>query len=171
MKRSLRRLPIIGIVILIASFAVACNKGPDDATLTTNVKAKLTADTTVPASAINVSAKDGAVTLTGTVNTDAEKTKAETVAKGVEGVKTVTNSLTVRPPVTTTTSVPAAPDEQLRQAVAANLTKYGVSGVTVEVNNGEVTLKGDIPRAKVPDAMKSASEANPKKVNNQMTIK
>jgi hyperosmotically inducible protein len=67
--------------------------------------------------------------------------------------------------------VPVGPDEQIKQTVAANLTKYGVSGVTVEVNNGEVTLKGDVPRAKVPDAMKAASEANPKKVNNQMTVK
>jgi hypothetical protein len=116
-----------------------------------------------------VSAKDGAVTLAGTVNTEAEKAKAEQVAKGVEGVKSVTNSLTVRPPVQA--SVPVGPDEQIKQTVMANLTKYGVTGVTAEVNNGEVTLKGEIQRAKLQDAMKAANEANPKKVNNQMTVK
>jgi osmotically-inducible protein OsmY len=53
----------------------------------------------------------------------------------------------------------------------ANLTKYGVTGVTAEVNNGEVTLKGDVQRAKLQDAMKAANEANPKKVNNQMNVR
>jgi osmotically-inducible protein OsmY len=156
------------LVFIVVSVA-ACNRGPDDATLTTNVKSKLSADSTVPASAINVSAKDGAVTLSGAVNTEAEKAKAEQVAKGVEGVKSVTNSLTVKPPVQA--SVPVGPDEQIKQNVMANLTKYGVTGVTAEVNNGEVTLKGEIQRAKLQDAMKAANEANPKRVNNQMTVK
>ena len=62
----------------------------------------------------------------------------------------------------------SATDTTLKNTVQANLTKYNVTGVEVEVNNGEVTLKGSVPRAKIPDAMKAASEANPKKVNNQL---
>ena len=62
-------------------------------------------------------------------------------------------------------------DNALKNKVEANLTKYHVTGVTVEVSNGEVTLKGDIPKAKLQDAMKAANEASPKKVNNQMNIK
>lgn len=65
----------------------------------------------------------------------------------------------------------ASEDSAIKNKVEANMTKYGVSGVTVEVSNGEVTLKGDIQRAKLQDAMKAANEANPKKVNNQMNIK
>ena len=64
-----------------------------------------------------------------------------------------------------------APDTALKNTVEANLTKYNVTGVTVEVSGGEVTLKGDIPRAKLQDAMKAANEASPRKVNNQMNIK
>lgn len=64
-----------------------------------------------------------------------------------------------------------APDTTLRNTVQANLTKYNVTGITVEVADGEVTLKGDIPRAKLQDAMKAANEASPKKVNNQLNIK
>jgi osmotically-inducible protein OsmY len=63
-----------------------------------------------------------------------------------------------------------ATDTTLKNRVEANLTKYDVSGVTVEVANGEVTLKGNIARAKLADAMKAANEAGPKKVNNQMNI-
>ena len=61
----------------------------------------------------------------------------------------------------------SATDAGLKNAIEANLTRYGVTGVTVEVKDKEVTLKGNIPRAKLQDAMKAANEASPKKVNNQ----
>ena len=61
-----------------------------------------------------------------------------------------------------------ATDAGIKNLVEANLTRYGVSGVTVEVTNGEVTLKGSVPRAKMQDAVKAANEASPKKVNNQL---
>ena len=63
-----------------------------------------------------------------------------------------------------------ATDTALKNLVQANLTRYGVSGVTVEVSNNEVTLKGSIPRAKLQDAMKAANEASPRKVNNQLNV-
>jgi hyperosmotically inducible periplasmic protein len=61
-------------------------------------------------------------------------------------------------------------DAALKNAIEANLTRYGVTGVTVEVKDKEVTLKGSIPRAKLQDAMKAANEASPKKVNNQLNL-
>lgn len=61
-------------------------------------------------------------------------------------------------------------DTALKNTVQANLTRYGVTGVTVDVSDGEVTLKGSIPRAKLADAMKAANEASPKKVNNQLNL-
>ena len=64
----------------------------------------------------------------------------------------------------------SATDAGLKNAIEANLTRYGVTGVTVEVNDKEVTLKGSIPRAKLQDAMKAANEASPKKVNNQLNL-
>lgn len=73
-------------------------------------------------------------------------------------------------PATTTSTTSASEDTALKNKVEANLTKYGVTGVTAEVSNGEVTLRGNIQRAKLQDAMKAANEANPKKVNNQMNI-
>ncbi|HWW75784.1 MAG TPA: hypothetical protein VNZ44_10325 [Pyrinomonadaceae bacterium] len=64
----------------------------------------------------------------------------------------------------------SATDAGLKNAIEANLTRYGVAGVTVEVKDKEVTLKGNIPRAKLQDAMKAANEASPKKVNNQLNL-
>jgi osmotically-inducible protein OsmY len=102
------------------------------------------------------------------VNTEADKGKAEQLAKSVEGVKSVTNSLTVKPPPV---PIDISPDTKLKQDISAAFTKYGITGVTAEVVNGEVTLTGDIPRAKLQDVMKAANEAHPKKVNNRLNIK
>jgi hypothetical protein len=48
-------------------------------------------------STINVDVENDVVTLTGTVATAAQKTKAEQIAKAVEGVKAVKNQLKVAP--------------------------------------------------------------------------
>ena len=46
-------------------------------------------------STINVDVDNGVVTLTGTVASQAQKTRAQNVARGVEGVTNVRNNLTV----------------------------------------------------------------------------
>lgn len=162
-----------GIVVMLTLMAalVGCNRGPNDETLTQLVKAKISAEPALATQTVNVSAKDGVVTLTGNVNTEPNKAKAEELAKSVDGVKSVTNSLMVRPPIVNATPPPVSPDMQLKTSVMAGLTKYGITTVSAEVLNGEVTLTGDIPRAKLQDAMKAANESHPKKVVNKMTIK
>jgi hyperosmotically inducible periplasmic protein len=114
---------------------------------------------------VNAETKDGVVTLTGTVDNDSAKSQAEQAAKSVASVKSVVNNLTVKPPIT------VSDDTKIKSAVEAGLAKYNVKGVTADVTDGQVTLTGEIPRAKLQDAMKAANEANPKKVNNQLTIK
>jgi osmotically-inducible protein OsmY len=53
-------------------------------------------DKSIDAGSIGVSAKDGAVTLTGTVTDPAQIEKAGALAKDVPGVASVTNKLSVR---------------------------------------------------------------------------
>jgi osmotically-inducible protein OsmY len=71
----------------------------------------------------------------------------------------------------TPTPVSTSEDTAIKNKTEAALTKAGVTGVTVEVKGGEVTLKGDVARAKWPDAMKAANESGAKKVNNQLNDK
>lgn len=61
----------------------------DDTWITTKVKSKFAAAKGVRAKDISVSTNDGAVTLTGTAMTKAEKSRAVHIAKGVKGVKSV----------------------------------------------------------------------------------
>ena len=70
----------------------------DDATLLTKVKAKLTADKAKNLVKVNVDVKDGVVALKGSVPTDADKTRAEELARATEGVHEVRNELTVASP-------------------------------------------------------------------------
>ena len=69
----------------------------DDATITTQVKAKFVENKTVDAGAINVQTLNGTVALNGFAKSSAEKSTAETIAKGVKGVRDVRNNLVIRP--------------------------------------------------------------------------
>jgi hyperosmotically inducible protein len=56
----------------------------------------MTLDDTVKAARIDVDTTDGVVTLTGTVSSQAERTRALQLARETEGVKTVHDRLVVR---------------------------------------------------------------------------
>jgi hyperosmotically inducible periplasmic protein len=66
-----------------------------DAAITTKVKSKFLADTSISGLKIDVDTTNHVVTLTGTVPTAAEKTRAVAVAKGTDGVKSVIDRLKV----------------------------------------------------------------------------
>jgi hyperosmotically inducible protein len=67
-----------------------------DAALTAAVKTKFLADTKVSGLKIDVDTRNGVVTLNGDVPTLAEKRAAVEIAKGTDGVKSVTDNLKVK---------------------------------------------------------------------------
>jgi osmotically-inducible protein OsmY len=68
-----------------------------DSWLTTKVKSALAADVGLKTlTGINVDSAGSVVTLKGSVDTAANKSRAEQVARGVEGVSSVKNELTVQ---------------------------------------------------------------------------
>ncbi|AGB80957.1 putative periplasmic or secreted lipoprotein [Serratia sp. FGI94] len=68
-----------------------------DATTTTELKAKLLADDIVPSRNVKVETTDGVVQLSGEVKSQAQSERAESIAKAIDGVKSVKNDLTVKP--------------------------------------------------------------------------
>ncbi len=68
-----------------------------DARTTTEVKAKLLADSDVAGLRVDVDTTDGVVTLTGTVGSTAARQKAIDLARQVPGVTQVTDQLKVAP--------------------------------------------------------------------------
>jgi hyperosmotically inducible periplasmic protein len=68
----------------------------DDTAIHAKVKTALLNDPVISGTAINVDVERGVVTLAGAVNGTVEKRKAEEVARGVDGVRSVQNKLIVR---------------------------------------------------------------------------
>jgi hyperosmotically inducible protein len=76
--------------------AVKAGEEVSDAWITTKVKTDLMATGDVPGTGIEVETKDGVVTLTGEVESQAVADKAKSVAGNIKGVKRVDSQLTVR---------------------------------------------------------------------------
>jgi hyperosmotically inducible periplasmic protein len=103
MLRKWIALSLAGLM-LITLFACATPAGRsagqviDDSTITTKVKALILEDSFMKGLAISVTTFSGKVTLTGGVETAAQKRKAEEIARGVEGVTGVNNTLEIKKP-------------------------------------------------------------------------
>jgi len=101
MRRLLAAIVVLTLALgpaLVASAADTLGTKLDDTGITTKVKTKLTADKVKNLVKVHVETKDGVVHLAGTVPTEADKAEAERLARGTDGVKGVTNDLTVSSP-------------------------------------------------------------------------
>jgi len=113
-----------------------------DTKLQHRVLAELEWDPSVEASKIGVAAKDGVVTLTGSVTSYADKMTAERVAKRVYGVKAVANDIEIKLLGSTERN-----DSDIA-AAAVNALTWDASvpddRITVTVRHGWVTLEGEV---------------------------
>ncbi len=114
---------------------------------------------------VNASVKDRVVTLTGVVESEESKMAAETAVRSVKDVKSVMNNIEVKAPVVVN------PDNEMTTKINAALAVGGFQDVKVSVNNGVVTLTGDVKRADLQKVMQIANEAQPRQVENKLNIK
>ncbi len=148
------------LMLAMALFMSACGKS--DADLTKAATDKLTSE---KVTGVTVAVKDGVATLTGEVADQAVKAKAEAAVKSVEGIKSVTNSTTLKPlPVAT----PAAPDPALTGKITEDLKKAGCTGATVAVTNGKVTVTGEVPAAKYATCIQTIQQSGITGIDNQL---
>ena len=69
----------------------------DDTTITTQIKGRFVENKQVDASSISVETLNGTVMLSGFAKNSIEKETAESIARKVNGVKSVKNEIAVRP--------------------------------------------------------------------------
>ena len=113
-----------------------------DIKLKQDIEAELRWDPKVNAAQIGVSVDKGAVSLLGAVDTYAEKWAAEDATKRVSGVRTVAQDLTVKvltDHIRTDSEIAAAVQSVLEWNVAVP------KDVTAKVQQGAVTLEGQVP--------------------------
>jgi hyperosmotically inducible protein len=94
-----RFLVILTLTASIGACAQAARIQPasalDDASITARVKTVLLNDTQVAATKIDVTSNQGVVTLSGSVKSKADETRAIELARGVQGVRDVRSQLQV----------------------------------------------------------------------------
>lgn len=70
----------------------------DDATITTKVKGKIFGDSILEGFAISVKTFEGEVTLTGAVENENQRKRAEELARSTSGVRKVNNLIKIKKP-------------------------------------------------------------------------
>ena len=133
-----------GMLALVLAAAGAAANGADEA-LRQAVERRL-AEKAAVANRIEVAARDGAVSLAGTLATLWDQEWALDRARETDGVRTVVNDLVIANPET---------DPELGNAVGQAIVRYPYYSVfdyvDVTVENGLVTLRGDVtPRPDKP---------------------
>ena len=100
MRTPFKLAALSAFVIAIGASSIAraesASQYIDDSTVTTKVKTALISDSQLKAMHVSVKTNQGIVQLSGTVDTPDQEAEAIKVANQVSGVKSVTDSLTVR---------------------------------------------------------------------------
>jgi hyperosmotically inducible protein len=116
------------------------------------------------------------VTLSGDVSSDDDKARAESIARSVAGSQVVANEIGVRPngDQGTTKKVDSDLDSGIDKNLDAMLVQHRLKkDVRYDVNNGVVTLKGDVTsQAQRSSVEKLATQVpNVKQVVNELEVK
>jgi hyperosmotically inducible periplasmic protein len=163
-----------GVVVAGSAFGKAEEKNMSDSWITAKTKIALFADSRVKGSDVSVATTDGAVVIRGKVDTDAAKQAAESIAKGIDGTKTVKNDLQVVAPskreaiddkdeaITARVNAQMAKDTQLKNA-----------GIKAQTNAGVVSLSGEVADLATSAEASSSAWQVPgvKSVKNDLRVK
>lgn len=115
----------------------------DEVDIQKDVLEELDWEPSIDAEDVGVTVRDGVVTLTGTVDTYAEKLEAEKAVFRIKGVQAVANDLEVKLAKTgrkTDTDIAAAAVQAIKWNVFVPEDK-----IKITVENGWVTLTGEVP--------------------------
>jgi osmotically-inducible protein OsmY len=117
---------------------------------------------------VQVTVTDGVATLSGEVADEATRAAAETAARGVKGVKSVNSNLTVTPPPA---PVVINPDTTLQETANSVIAGLSLPTVKAAVQDGVITLTGEIKKSELQRLMMKLNELKPKKIENKLTTK
>jgi osmotically-inducible protein OsmY len=98
--RVLKNISLLFVILVLAAgcrsmTGESAGQNIDDATITTQVKAKLAAERASNLTRVSVATADGTVSLTGIVPTVADRVRAEEITRQVKGVRSVMNGLQI----------------------------------------------------------------------------
>ncbi|MGH9735801.1 MAG: BON domain-containing protein [Candidatus Acidiferrales bacterium] len=109
--RSILSITVLGFVL-----AAGCARKPDDTAVVTNIKAQMFSDPQLKDANLKVTAKNGQVTLTGTVNSDAARLDAYKIATQTAGVSKVNDQMTIAAAQTAQVEMPQSSEPPQAQS-------------------------------------------------------
>lgn len=147
----------------------------DDSAVTAKVKAALVDDSAIKSTDISVKTDAGVVTLSGFVTSQEQAEKAVTLAKSVEGVKSVSDKLHVRDSKTSSVGGYAG-DAATTSEIKAKLLADDIvpsRKVKVETTDGVVQLSGTVENQAQSERAEGIAKAidGVKSVKNDLTVK
>src|SRR5215471_393410 len=163
-----RNSPLISCLLfaVILLWTVGCAKKPDDAKISGEIQDRFSQDSGLGMKQLSVKAESGVVTLSGTVDTDAQREAAGKQAASVAGVKTVINNLQVRnidkpsavaamtPPPSTSPATSAADNTAPRSATKSSRSlkssRSGSNSDTVQKSTDDSGASQSMPEASTP---------------------
>ena len=97
MKSGARTYLSLVLVLGIIAIGASCAKAPSDSQVTSELQQKFSADSGLQGKQITVQSANGVITLSGTVDNDAQREAAARYASGITGIRQVVNNLQVAP--------------------------------------------------------------------------
>lgn len=154
-KKFIPALLFAGVIMVALP---ACKHKPSDTQIQTSVQAALA---NYPG--ISAEVKDGVVTLSGNVTSSDDKANIETTVNGLtkDGVKSLVDNITVTPPPAPAVTMSA--DDSLSVGVKDATKDF--PGVSATVNNGVITVTGEVEKSKVLNLKQSLDALHPKKTD------
>jgi osmotically-inducible protein OsmY len=160
--KAFRLLSMALLVLALGIGATSCNT-VSDAEIQNDAQELINANPDL--AGVMVTVEEKVATLTGTVADDATKAYAESTVAGVENVKSVVNQLEVVPPAPDYTEL----DATINAALADVLKDH--AKVTATVQDGIITLSGEIKEKDLPVLMEKLNALNPVEIVNNLSIK
>ncbi len=165
----------IALIAFAITLTLACSDRPKAPDVASDIRHALDQQGLSDVS-VSQDREKSVVTLTGSVQTDDDKARAESITRSIAGTQVVANEIGVRPSGDSNTAkkIDSDLDSGIDKNLEAKLIQHRLKkDVSYDVTNGVVTLKGDLPsQAQRTSVQKLAQEVpNVKQVVNEIEVK
>lgn len=145
---------------------------PKDSDIQNDVNTQLNEQQSL--SGVSATVENGVVTLTGSVDSEGDRNSAETIARGIKGVDSVHNNISMAIQSDSVHPVPPAgtgliSDEAMMDSAKVIEKQY--PGVNISVAAGVITITGTIEQSKKDELMGKLNLLSSKGVNDQLQVK
>jgi len=129
---------VAGVRGVVNELSVVLSSEYSDTSIAKAALDALDSDVNVPSDRVKVKVNKGWITLTGNVLWDYQRRAAERVVRNLPGAKGVTNLIEIKP-----TIVPQDVKRRIEETLLREAS-LDAKNIQVEVNGGEITLRGNV---------------------------